>query len=163
MVPRVYLETSIITFFDTPRSCPESVARRNWTRQWWSQCDRRFELVSSVLVVEELQRISNVRHGDTWDLLRQVELLPVSSEVADVARVYLSRKALAEPTTADAMHLALAAVHGIDIVLTWACRRLAHPVYLNQLRVINYELGLSTPVVLTPLSFIDGDCADDGR
>lgn len=163
MVPRVYLETSIFSFFDTPRSCPESVARRNWTQQWWSQCDQRFELVSSALVIEELQRLSAQRHGDTWELLRHVELLPVAPEVADVACVYLSRKALADPTPADATHLALAAVHGIDIVLTWACRRLAHPLYLNQMRVINYELGLSTPAVLTPLSFVDGDCADDGR
>lgn len=163
MVPRVYLETSIFNFFITPRSSPESVARRNWTRQWWSQCDRRYELVSSVLVIEELQRLSAQQHGDTWELLRHVELLPVASEVADVARVYLSRRALAEATIADAMHLALAAVHGIDIVLTWACRRLAHPLCLNQWRVINYELGLSTPVILTPLSFVDGECINDGR
>lgn len=162
MIPRVYLETSILSFFDTPIATAPSAARRSWTRQWWRDHSRQFELVSSALVCEELRLLSG-ENGERWEPLRQAELLPLTPEVADVARVYLTRKALVEPTAADALHLALAAVHGVDVVLTWACRRLAHPLCLNQIRIVNYELGLSTPMVLTPLSFIDGDGADDGR
>jgi len=35
MKPRVYIETTIPSFYFETRSTPEMVARRQWTRHWW--------------------------------------------------------------------------------------------------------------------------------
>lgn len=35
MRKRVYIETTIPSFFVETREEPEIVARRNWTREWW--------------------------------------------------------------------------------------------------------------------------------
>ncbi len=37
MKPRVYVETTVPSFYYEVRAEPEMVARRDWTRQWWSR------------------------------------------------------------------------------------------------------------------------------
>lgn len=56
MAKRVYIETTIPSFYFEARSDAEMVARRAWTRRWWQDAADRYELVTSVAVVEELTR-----------------------------------------------------------------------------------------------------------
>jgi hypothetical protein len=57
----------------------------------------------------------------------------------------------------DALHMALATFHRVDVLLTWNCLHLANPNKMEHLRLVNYELGLPTPVVTTPLNYLSGD------
>ena len=52
--PRVYVETTIPSFYHETRTGPDIVARRRWTRQWWSGASERYELVTSPPVLDEL-------------------------------------------------------------------------------------------------------------
>jgi hypothetical protein len=52
--PRVYVETTIPSFYHEARTNPEIVARRAWTREWWEHADDRYELVTSPAVLHEL-------------------------------------------------------------------------------------------------------------
>jgi hypothetical protein len=56
MIPKVYIETTIPSFYFTTRTDPESVARKNWTQHWWDFKRRNYELVTSSAVLEELKR-----------------------------------------------------------------------------------------------------------
>jgi len=42
MKPKVYIETSIPSFYHEIRSEPEMVARKQWTREWWEQNANKF-------------------------------------------------------------------------------------------------------------------------
>ena len=55
MQPRVYIETTIPSFYCEVRPEPEMVARRNWTRTWWDQRRQAYQLVTSIAVLDELQ------------------------------------------------------------------------------------------------------------
>ena len=37
MKPKVYIETSIPSFYYEERPAPDMVARRLWARQWWTK------------------------------------------------------------------------------------------------------------------------------
>ena len=39
--PRVYVETTIPSFYHDARTTPDIVARREWTRLWWSDAGDR--------------------------------------------------------------------------------------------------------------------------
>ena len=56
MKPRVYIETSIPSFYHESRTEPEMVARQQWTREWWDQYSQEYSLVTSVAVLNELDR-----------------------------------------------------------------------------------------------------------
>ena len=56
MKKRVYVETSIPSFYFEARSEPSMAARREWTRRWWNKSHEKCEMVTSEAVIEELSR-----------------------------------------------------------------------------------------------------------
>jgi len=55
MRKRVYIETTIPSFYYEVRKEPEMIARRNWTREWWNRDAQNYELVTSEPVLDELR------------------------------------------------------------------------------------------------------------
>ena len=53
---KLYIETTIPSFYYNQRPEPEMVARCNWTRQWWDGQIGDFEAATSYLVIEELEK-----------------------------------------------------------------------------------------------------------
>ena len=58
--------------------------------------------------------------------------------------------------TGDALHLAVASFHEVDVILTWNCLHLANPNKLGSILQINREFGLPTPELTTPLDSLGG-------
>lgn len=61
----------------------------------------------------------------------------------------------------DAGHLAFASMHGVDFLLTWNCAHLANANKTKHLSVLNGRLGLSVPILTTPLTLIPEDMPDE--
>ena len=64
--PSVYIETSIPSFYFEPRTQPAMQARREWTRDWWSGAEERYELFTSQAVLDELRRGDYPTKADCW-------------------------------------------------------------------------------------------------
>ncbi len=54
------------------------------------------------------------------------------------------------PVAGDAIHVATAAVHRIEYMLSWNVRHLANPNKVDHLRQVCRRLGLVSPLILTP-------------
>jgi len=54
MRPRVYIETTIPSFYYEDRPEAFAVARREWTRTWWDKRSHLYDLISSQAVLDEL-------------------------------------------------------------------------------------------------------------
>jgi hypothetical protein len=160
MRSRVYIETTIPSFYYTSRTDPESVARMHWTRKWWELYARESELVSSAAVIAELERGRSEQTDSRIALLGSVEMLEISAEVNEVVRIYVQRLVMPNDPTGDALHLALASFHRVDVLLTWNCLHLANPNKIEHIRLVNYELGLPMPVLTTPLNYVGGGESD---
>ena len=150
--PRVYVETTIPSFYYGTRKQPELVARREWTREWWADAAQRYELVTSFTVLEELSR---GRSADLvrlrMELLSGIPLLLSYPKISEIVQTYLRHKLMpSNPTPADATHLALASHHDCDFIVTWNCRHLANPNKAGHIRQINSALGLHVPELVTP-------------
>jgi hypothetical protein len=90
--PRVYVETTIPSFFHDPRTVPDIAARREWTRQWWSDAAARYELVTSPAVLDELAN-GPPEHSGAWlTFLRDLPLLPVEPAIAEIIQATFSTK-----------------------------------------------------------------------
>lgn len=55
----------------------------------------------------------------------------------------------------DAFHIAIAAVHRMDFLLTWNCRHIANDVLIPRLGSIMEAHGYASPVLCTPLQLLD--------
>ncbi len=91
MRKRIYIETTIPSFYYTRRQDVLSQARSNWTRQWWAECAKNNSLVSSAAVIAELSRGRSDMIEDRISLLDSVELLPITEEVEEIAQIYIEK------------------------------------------------------------------------
>ena len=160
MQKRAYIETTIPSFYYTQRTDVESVARMNWTRQWWEECGPLFDLVTSPAVIAELRRGVGDQVDERLALVRDMELVPITPEVHEIVDVYIEKLVMPSDPAGDALHLALSSFHGIGVPLTWNCRHLANPGKADHIRVVNHELGLPVPLVTTPLNYLSGGETD---
>lgn len=108
MPPLVYIESSILSFYCEVRTEPDMVARRQWTRQWWDDVRHDYRLVTSVAVLDELGAGSYPGRSDALDLVRDLPLVAVESEVVEIVEAYIQQKVMPRDPVGDALHLALA-------------------------------------------------------
>ena len=150
----VYIETTIPSIYYDDRPEPEMVARQHWTRQWWDGERHGYRLCTSAAVLDELRKRAHPRQEEKTRLLDGVPLLDVTDEVVEVAQVYIKNYVMPGDPVGDALHLALAAYHKVDILLTWNCRNLANEKKIDHIRRVNGMMGLFTPSIVTPLNLL---------
>ena len=109
--PRVYVETTIPSFYHEERTAPDIVARREWTRRWWDEAPERYELVTSPAVLDELTGGIPERSAKRLALVRDLPLLPVEPALAEIIQTYIRHKLMPADPGGDALHLALASYH----------------------------------------------------
>ena len=66
---RVYIETTIPSFYYTLRTDIESLAKQSWTRKWWKEYADQFTLLSSTAVIDELRRGTSEKTQARIDLI----------------------------------------------------------------------------------------------
>lgn len=162
MKPKVYIETSIPSFYYEVRTEPEMVARRHWTQQWWEQAPDNYDLITSAAVLTELN-IGNYPNKDqAISLMNDLPLVEINTEVAEIVRTYIQHKLMPSNPNGDALHLALASYHKCDFLLTWNCKHLANANKFGHIRRLNVMIGLYVPLLVTPMELL-GDKYDDSR
>ncbi len=110
------------------------------------------------MVFEELERIPDAaRREESITLVRRLEELDYTAEVAEIAAVYLQHKLMPAEAIGDADHLALASFYNCDMLVTWNCKHLANANKTDHIRRVNALLGLRTPLLVTPLELIGKD------
>ncbi|MBN2021373.1 MAG: type II toxin-antitoxin system VapC family toxin [Pirellulales bacterium] len=157
MKPRVYVETTIPSFYCETRADSESVARRNWTQHWWDFKRAAYEIYISPAVLDELHDGDYPTKEIVLSLVAGIAVLPVDDEVLDIVATYIRRALMPADPTGDALHLALASYHNCDFLLTWNCQHLANANKFQHIRVVNNMLGLHVPNLVTPLELLGED------
>ena len=162
MKPRVYVETSIVSYL-TARPARDIViaGRQQSTRDWWATASRRFELVISELVREEAgvgdPDAANARLAALAPLAR----LAASMEARELAQRLVDAGAVPRRAAQDAAHVAIAAVHGVEFVATWNFRHIANATARRQIESVCRDSGIDPPVLCTPEELTEAEEVDD--
>jgi len=156
MQPRVYVETSIPSFYHEGRSTPDMVARHDWTRDWWDNHRHGYQLVTSEAVLDELARGEYPSKGEALLLMNDVSILVIDDPVTEIVEAYVRHKLMPTDPLGDALHLALASYYKCDFLLTWNCKHLANANKFDHIRRVNMLLGPYVPKLVTPLELLGG-------
>jgi predicted nucleic acid-binding protein len=154
MKPRVYIETTIPSFYHENRREPEMVARRHWTREWWHRFSIGFEVVTSQAVLDELEAGDYASKPKVLALTEAIPILPFEPAIIEIVEAYIAHKVMPNDPVGDALHLALASYHKCDFLLTWNCQHLANANKFVHMRRVNVLLGLHVPLLVTPLELM---------
>jgi hypothetical protein len=90
-------------------------------------------------------------------LIEGIPLLAVTDEAGELAAKLVDEGAVPRKAAEDALHLALAAVHGIQFLLTWNVKHIANATMRQAIERVCRDSGFEPPVICTPEELEDDD------
>lgn len=150
MKPKVYIETSIPSYLTAWHSRDLIVAaNQEITKQWWDSREQ-FDLYISALVIQEAGAGNPTAAQKRLEQLDGIPELNITEEVESFAEILIQKVPLPEKARIDALHIAVAALSGMDYLLTWNCTHIANAILRPKLEAICREFGYEPPTICTP-------------
>jgi predicted nucleic acid-binding protein len=156
MKRKVYIETSVISYL-TARPSNDSIksACQQITRLWWDAGRVSVLAFVSPYVVEEVSAGDPLAALERIEALRAIPVLPTAPEILELAEFLLLGGGLPSKARLDALHIACAAYHDVDVLLTWNCTHIANPAKLPVMRGLCAAKGYKLPELVTPFELME--------
>ena len=151
MKPRLYIETTIPSYLvaRTSRSLRLSADQES-TRTWWAVHRHKYDLFVSEAVLEEAADGDADFAAKRLAMLDGLPRLRVTAEVGALVARFLDEQIIPPAVAADAVHLALAVAHRMDLLLTWNCKHLANAQVARRITLVCEQLDQKMPSICTP-------------
>ena len=151
----VYIKTSVVSYLTaTPSRDLITAAHQQLTHAWWGSRDH-FDLYVSDAVVDEAARGNADAAARRLAALQGCTILAVNDRVRDLAQRLLKSTALPARAAIDAVHVAAAAVNGMDFLLTWNCTHIANATTRGKIERTCRLAGFQPPVICTPEELVE--------
>jgi hypothetical protein len=151
MRPKLYVETSVVSYLTARASRDVLVSgHQQLTREWRESAQAEFEIFASRLVVAEAQLGDPQMAAARLALLEPLTLLAETADSRALARKLLAAGGLPAKASSDALHIAIAAVHGMDYLVSWNCKHIANARMIRFVTQTCEDAGFRVPVICTP-------------
>lgn len=148
---RVYIETSVVSYLASrPSRDLVAAGRQQLTHMWWEMRRPAFDLVISQVVLDEACAGDPGAAQRRMAFIASLPLLDVTTETAELAAMLIERVPLPPQAAADAAHMAVAAYHGVDFLLTWNAAHIANAAIRRRVEGVCREQGYNAPILCTP-------------
>lgn len=153
----VYIESTVISYRSSRASRDLIVAaHQQITHEWWENERVKYDAFISPVVIDEISRGDAEAARERIEIVSSFPVLEAVPEVEELAGVYFSEIDIPEKARADSYHLALAAWHGMDFLVTWNCTHINGAVARFKYQEINTSRGIRSPIVCTPEELMEG-------
>jgi hypothetical protein len=154
--PRLYLETTIPSYLTARISRDLRIARmQRITARWWNSWRTQFDIYVSRLVIKEATKGDREAVERRMSVIERLPELPQSTQLNALQDQLIQKCGLPRRAASDAGHVALAAIHKIDFLLTWNCAHLANPQVAETIAAICRSNGYMCPVLCTPEQLLE--------
>ena len=109
----------------------------------------------SPYVVQEIQSGDSNAAKDRIDAVRALPVLETNTEIEAIADYLLLGGGLPQKARLDALHIACAAFHSVNILLTWNFKHIANPVQLPIMRGLCAAKGYRLPELVSPQEMLE--------
>jgi hypothetical protein len=151
MKPKLYLETTIPSYLVARRSRDLGLAAdQEATERWWQTRRSGFDLFISTVVIREIGRGDPKFARERQALIVNVPILEISASAQALADKLLVDRILPQRATDDALHLAIAAAHHLEFLLTWNCTHINNAFIQRKVEASCRACGFNCPVICTP-------------
>ena len=152
----VYVETTVIGHI-AGRLHPDVriSARQSITREWWSTAAAKYQLLASEMVVSECSDGDSSAALERMQILDGIELLGSSQDVDELAQALIDQLAVPATEPRDALHIAIAAVNGVQYIVTWNFKHILNPTLQTKIALVCRESGYEPPIICTPEQLLE--------
>jgi hypothetical protein len=153
----VYLETSFISYLVARPSRDVIVAgHQQTTHDWWANRQSEFKCSVSQVVIDEASAGDPAEAQKRLAIIAGLPTLEITQDAEALTDAIMAAGMLPPDAVRDAAHVGVAAVHGIDYLVTWNCRHLANAQIARRIAVVCKELGQRMPIICTPEELMGG-------
>jgi hypothetical protein len=148
--PTVYLETTVIGHLAARVHSNIVVAARQLSSQsWWSIRDN-YEVYVSQIVIDECSAGDPTAASERHNLIQGIAVLDIKPEAEALAMALTNLHGIPKSEPRDALHIAIAAVGGLQYLLTWNFRHIANPSTRVLIARICEDAGYVPPIICSP-------------
>lgn len=147
----VYLETSFISYLVVRPSRDLLIAaHQQVTQDWWANRRSEFDCSVSQVVIDEASAGNPGEAQKRLAITDDLAVLEITEEAEALTQAIMAAGMLPAHAVRDAAHVAVAAVHAIDYLLTWNCKHLANAQIARRMTMVCDQLGHRMPIICTP-------------
>ena len=151
-----YLETTIIGYLAMRSSRDVRVAANQLsTREWWNVHRADFDIFVSQFVLDECNQGDPTAAVERRVFLENIPVLDMNREVEQLADVISMELQIPPKARIDAFHISMAAVHGVQFLLTWNCKHIANPEHRPRIERACRGRGIEPPLICTPFDLLE--------
>jgi hypothetical protein len=130
-------------------------AHQQATLEWWARKRETFDLFVSQLVIQEASAGDQVAAARRLKYLEGIALLDLNEAAVALTERLLDSGAVPREAQIDALHIAVATVHGMEYLLTWNCKHIANATMRNRIGAACADAGYDFPVICTPEELLE--------
>jgi predicted nucleic acid-binding protein len=150
MKQKVYIETSVVSYLVArPSRSIVIAAHQASTAQFWDSL-AEFEVYISDIVISEASKGDSSQAEKRLNALNNLLVLQLDDEAKELARKFIKFNVIPEKCPEDALHIAIAAVNGMDAIVTWNFKHINNPATRRAIREIVESQGWSCPELCSP-------------
>ncbi len=154
--PKIYIETSIPSYLTAKQSNDIRVsANQNITTEWWTIRRPYFDIFISEFVLAEASRGDSNAARRRLEVIEDIPQLQATEEVRLLGKALMSEGPIPPRAELDAYHIAIAAVNGMDYLLTWNCVHIANALMRAGIESICRKHGCEPPIICTPQELME--------
>jgi hypothetical protein len=154
----LYVESSVIGYLPRqPSSDLVNAARQLLTHRWWQVERFRYELVISQYVIDEIAAGDPTLANERLQAIEGIPVLPGSVGVSELGQSIMAAGFLPRKAEVDALHMAIAAYHQIQFLMTWNCTHIANARFFPRIAEVLQRHGKRSPTICTPEELLDDD------
>jgi len=150
-VKSIYIETTIVSYYTARPSRDVIVAaRQESTRELWPKLISDYNSFVSILVREEAEKGDKEQSALRLQAIESFPILDTDETAVALAAKILHGHGIPQEFPEDALHIAIAAVNGIDVVVTWNFAHMNNPFTRMMVRQLVENAGYSCPELCSP-------------
>ncbi len=154
----VYVETTIVSYFTArPNRDVVTAARQETTRELWPKLVSEYESYVSVLVREEAGKGDKEQAALRLQAMGVFPMLDADEAARALASKIIEGRGIPQEYPEDALHIAVAAVNGIDALVTWNFAHLNNPFTRMMVRQLVENAGYRCPELCSPDELLEAD------
>jgi hypothetical protein len=149
--PKLYLETTVPSYLTAwPSRDLIRAGHQQITREWWDTRRAEFDVYISQFVLDEAAAGDQEAARERLKAIVDLPILELTDEVSELAIALVETLKFPEKAVTDAAHIAIAAVHAMDFLLTWNCTHIANAEMAVSIKEACRQQGFASPVICTP-------------
>ena len=125
------------------------------TREWWDDHRPSFDIFVSQFVLDECDQGDPTAADERRRYLKNIPVLDMIADVEPLADVISNELQIPPKARIDAFHISIAAVHGIQFLLTWNCKHIANPENRPKIERACRDRGMEPPLICTPFDLLE--------